>query len=145
MPVSYRCEHPAVVPRRGTLTSNPSLNAVQTGDSSDTIYPCLGEVHALQDATYPHLFSTEPSFLIVRTITFSCPHNCLSLSTQLSLVVRTIVSRCAHNCISLCAQLHLIVHTITSSCDHNCISLCAQLHLIVHTITSGCDDNWLRL
>ena len=29
--------------------SNPSLNAVQTGGCSDTIYPCLGEVHALKD------------------------------------------------------------------------------------------------
>ena len=29
--------------------SNPSLSAAQTGDSSDTIFPCLGEVHALKD------------------------------------------------------------------------------------------------
>ena len=38
--------HPAVVPRRGTLMSNPSLSVAQTGDKSDTIFPCLGEVHA---------------------------------------------------------------------------------------------------
>ena len=38
----------------------PSLNAVQTGDRQAMIYLCLGEVHALQDATYPHLFLLSP-------------------------------------------------------------------------------------
>ena len=55
MSQSYECKHPVVVPRRGTLKSNPSLNAVQTGDSRATIYPCLGEVHAPQDMLHPTL------------------------------------------------------------------------------------------
>ena len=45
------------MPRRGTLTSNPSLSAAQTGDRNDVISLCLEEVHALKDMS-SHLIST---------------------------------------------------------------------------------------
>ena len=78
------------------------------------------------------------SFLVVRTIKSSCPHNCLSLCAQLPLVVRTIASSCPHNQIQLSAQSNLVVRTIKSCCPHNLLQLSSQSASIVITIGSNC-------